>query len=319
MMAKKRWLAGLGLLAVLLAGILAYPFVAGDMETLALDDAARATIKDRSFVRLTDGYTCYQMAGPEDGQPVVLVHGMTGPSFIWDHQFDALAQAGFRVLRYDLYGRGYSDRPACRYDENLFDRQLLELLDALGITRPADIVGLSMGGAVTVRFLDRHPERVRRFALFAPSGFPVHVPLKYAAMHWPGVGEWMMKAVGDRYLASGVARRMRLTPEQKQVFEALYVDQMRYRGHKRALLSTLRHTPLLTLESVYENAGKKGRKGMLFWGTADHVIPFEHHKLVQTAMPDLEFHALEGWGHTVNYENPEAVNAPLIAFLKQAE
>jgi pimeloyl-ACP methyl ester carboxylesterase len=68
---------------------------------------------------------------------------------------------------------------------------------------------------------------------------------------------------------------------------------------------------------VYENAGKKGRKGMLFWGTADHVIPFEHHKLVQAAMPGVEFHALEGWGHTVNYENPEAVNAPLIEFLKQ--
>lgn len=318
MSTKTRWAVRGGIvLTVLFAAVAVYPFLHGDMETLTLDDVSRAAMQGESFVHLSDGYTHYQCAGPENGPPVVLVHGMTAAMFIWDHQFDALAQAGFRVIRYDLYGRGYSDRPNTTYDDNLFDRQLIELLDALKFTQPVDVVGLSMGGAITVQFLDRHPERVRRFALFAPAGFTMHVPWKYYVMHWPGVGEWIMKAFGDEYLGSGVTRHMQLDPAQEIEFTRKYLDPMRYKGHKRALLSTLRHTPMLTLQPVYERAGKKGRKGLLFWGTADHVVTFKNSELVKAAMPDIEFHAVDGCGHTLNYEKPEEVNAALIDFLKR--
>jgi pimeloyl-ACP methyl ester carboxylesterase len=163
---------------VLLVVVVVYPFVIGDMETLVLDDATRASMPDKSFVRLSDGYTHYEWGGPENGPTVVLIHGAGTPLFVWDYQFDALAEAGFHVLRYDLFGRGLSDRPRV-YTADLFDRQLLELLDSQNTKTPADVVGLSMGGAITIRFIDRHPERVRRFALFAPAGFPAHFPLAY--------------------------------------------------------------------------------------------------------------------------------------------
>jgi pimeloyl-ACP methyl ester carboxylesterase len=120
-----------------------YPFVVGDMETLALDDVARASMPDKSFVRLSDGYTHYEWAGPENGQPVVLVCGALTPMFIWDYEFKALADAGFHVLRYDHFGRGLSDRPDYRSD--LYDRQLLELLNSQNIKTPVDLVGRSMG------------------------------------------------------------------------------------------------------------------------------------------------------------------------------
>ena len=300
---------------VLFAIVAVYPFIIGDMETLVLDDAARAAMPDASFVRLSDGYTHYEWGGPANGPTVVLVHGAGTPLFVWDYQFGALGKAGFHVLRYDLFGRGLSDRLRA-YTADLYDRQLLELLDSQKIKTPADVAGLSMGGAITIRFIDRHPERVRRFALFAPVGFPTHFPLFTRIACWPLLGEWLMKALGDRVLISSMAHQMR-KPEKVREYVQKWPQQMKYKGFKRAMLSAGRDSSLFEMKQVYERAGKSGKPGILFWGTDDHSLPFAQHTLVQAAIPSIEFHAIEGEDHEMIFESPEAVNPLLIDFLKR--
>ncbi|MBC7260381.1 MAG: alpha/beta fold hydrolase, partial [Chloroflexi bacterium] len=144
-------------------------------ETKVLDDEARKGVPGQ-FVRLPDGVVHYELAGPPDGQPVVLIHGFSVPYYIWDPTFPALAEAGFRTLRYDLYGRGFSDRPETEYTLDLFVRQLLNLLQALGMERPVDVVGLSMGGPIAVSFTDRYPEHVRKLVLIDPAGLSFPKP-----------------------------------------------------------------------------------------------------------------------------------------------
>ena len=102
-------------------------------ETQELNDVTRKNAAG-SFIQLADGVTHYEMGGKEPGDPVVLIHGFSVPYFIYDPTFKFLTEAGFRVLRYDLYGRGFSDRPAGRYDMDLFVNQLSQLLDALRFT-----------------------------------------------------------------------------------------------------------------------------------------------------------------------------------------
>ena len=68
------------------------------------------------------------------------------PSLVWKRIVSRLSKAGFRVLIYDLYGRGYSEAPdaqSTRYDVNLYVTQLALLLQAVGWRR-SRIVGLSM-------------------------------------------------------------------------------------------------------------------------------------------------------------------------------
>src|SRR5258706_14523512 len=83
-------------------------------EKAPLGAAARSRAPGR-FVALGDGMTHYDVSGPDSGQRVVLVHGFSTPYYIWDSTVAALAAAGFRVARYDEFGRGYSDRPVVDY------------------------------------------------------------------------------------------------------------------------------------------------------------------------------------------------------------
>ena len=139
-----------------------------DPEKLELDESVRRATPGQ-FVRLTDGSTHYEIAGPPGGHVVVLAAGFSVPYYIWDPTFAALTGAGFRVLRYDYYGRGFSDRPEVDYSQTFYVRQLTELLDSLQITDSIDLVGLSLGGAIVTSFADAFPDRVRSLIYMDPS------------------------------------------------------------------------------------------------------------------------------------------------------
>jgi pimeloyl-ACP methyl ester carboxylesterase len=98
-----------------------------------------------------------------DGRPlVVFVHGLLTDSLA-SYYFTlgpAFATAGMDVLMYDLRGHGRTDRPATGYRLEDFVDDLAALLDALGETRPAHVVGNSFGGTVATAFSAWHPARV---------------------------------------------------------------------------------------------------------------------------------------------------------------
>src|SRR4051794_19633635 len=134
---------------VVFVGLPATRYFTAERETLPLDDAARRNAPNGEFVQLSGGMTHYQVGGPAGGRVVLLINGFSTPYNVWDPTFEGLANAGYRVLRYDLFGRGFSDRPIARYDADFFDRQALDLLNALHIGQ-VDVGGLSMGGPIAV-------------------------------------------------------------------------------------------------------------------------------------------------------------------------
>jgi pimeloyl-ACP methyl ester carboxylesterase len=103
------------------------------------------------------------------GPPIVLVHGFASnrqTNWIGPGWYDALTAAGRRVIALDLRGHGGSGKPhdAAAYDEGLMARDVLALLDHLGVAR-ADYMGYSMGGFIGVSAACQAPERWRRIVL----------------------------------------------------------------------------------------------------------------------------------------------------------
>ena len=153
-------------------------------------------------VQLEDGVISYGWQGPENGPVVVLVHGFSVPRFVFDLNVKALAGAGFRVLTYDHFGRGYSDRPDATYDADFYERELDGLLNALNVTDPIYLVGYSMGGGVAAVFAGRHPERIKKLALIAPIGFLPEPEGRAAIGGIPVVGDVLMTLTGENTLVS---------------------------------------------------------------------------------------------------------------------
>ena len=106
------------------------------------------------------------LAGPKDGNPVILLHGFPDASFGWDHQIRALAEAGFYVVAPDQRGYNLSDKPqgAKNYKVNLLVADILSLADALGLPQ-FNLAGHDWGALVSWSLVDRCPERVKRLAI----------------------------------------------------------------------------------------------------------------------------------------------------------
>jgi 3-oxoadipate enol-lactonase len=108
----------------------------------------------------------FEIAGPADAPPVVLIHSLGTNLHLWDAQVPSLAER-YRVVRYDLRGHGLSGSPSQReFTVDDLAGDLDALLDALAIPR-AKVVGLSIGGTIAQRFAAAYPDRVERLVLAA--------------------------------------------------------------------------------------------------------------------------------------------------------
>jgi pimeloyl-ACP methyl ester carboxylesterase len=284
-------------------------------ENKELNDEVRRSADD-SFIQLPDGITHYELGGAETGKPVVLIHGFSVPYFIYDPTFEFLVKSGFRVLRYDLFGRGFSDRPHTKYNLDLFVTQLADLLDALDIIQPVCLIGLSMGGPITAAYIVRFPEHVDRIVLIGPSGAkPITFSPVLKLAKLPLLAEIVLRLAGNEGLLK-VAASDFYDPIWVEHFLPEYEDQMQYKGFKRALLSTIRNGMLGSFIEIYKELGKMDKMILLVWGRNDSTAPFEHSDTLRTALPQAKFYVVENCGHIPHYEKADQVNPILLKFLR---
>lgn len=128
-------------------------------------------------------------AGP--APTAVLIHGTATDSMASWYLTLArpLAEAGFRVIMYDLRGHGHSQRPPSGYRLDDFVDDLAGLLAALAVTGPVHLLGNSLGGTIAFGYAVRHPERVAAIVTVESS---------------PATAEWMRRI--ERRMATLAAR-----------------------------------------------------------------------------------------------------------------
>jgi len=293
------------------AGCLWLAYLLAGREKRHLTTAVRTHLGG-TYVTLPHGVTHYELAGPESGRLVLLIHGLTIPLWTWDPQMDALHSAGLRTLRYDMYGRGYSDRPRVRYDRALFVRQIADLLDTLAVRSPVDIVGTSLGAGIGVTFAAQNPHRVRRVVWLSPL---VNVSTAQVRLfRLPLLGELLMRFAGMPFYTRRAIHFYRSHP-QRERYVARYLEQISYKGFEYCGLSEARADIAGDYRDAYRAFGATGKASMLIYGADDHEFSPESVTEARQLLVNCESHTIPGVGHGVELQLHPEVTRRLVAFL----
>lgn len=285
-------------------------YFVGQGEELILDDHARLDLRG-SFVDLSQGVTHYELTGPEEGEVVVLTGGLTVPLFYWDGLVERLHSQGLRTLAFSAYGRGYSQRLTCAYDESVFVRQLEDLVRVLEIPRH-HVVGTSMGAIVAMAYVGGGAE-VETLTLAGPAG-----------LIDPPASRWLFKSdlaaglvgrrLGRRLLESHLSHNVR-DEASAATLARMVRDAFRYEGSMYALFSTMENLPLHGRADLFRAAGDSGTPTMLLWGDDDHVTPISGLDEARTLLRAQQCHVIPQCGHMAPLERPSEVAALVASFI----
>ncbi len=283
--------------------------------TEEMNDEVRTSL-NKEFVKLKHGAIHYGWSGPVDGEVIVMIHGFSTPRFVFMKNVGALADAGYRVLTYDHYGRGYSDRPAVDYDKTLYDDELLELLDALKIAEPINLVGYSMGGGIAAVFAGTHPERVKQLVLMSPIGFIPEQEGMNSLLSYPIIGKWIMTVIGKNTLIDEFDKHVANGDAPKEMGDR-FKEQFQYAGVEQAFVSTLSNYPMSNMESEYKQLGKARMPKLMIWGAKDAVCPIAGAATITRLVSGIQLFKIDDGKHEIAYSHADMVNGALIDFFNE--
>lgn len=292
-------------LAILLLVVVALPYAA-EARRKVMDASARAGATG-AFATLSQGTTYYEWLGPTRGPVAVCVHGLTTPSFVWRGLARGLARIGYRVLIYDLYGRGYSDRVPGRQDQAFFLRQLNDLLDDQKVAGDITLLGYSMGGAIATGFTATHPEKIRQLILLASAGMGVGANrMTRFIAGTPVIGDWLMLALFARTHRKGCEAERHLPSSVENIID-LQLNELRYKGFVPAVLASMRGILAGSQIEEHKTIHRAGVPVLAVWGSDDALIPLTAMGKLTEWSRDVRQDVVDGAGHGLTYTHTDAV------------
>ncbi|EIM88616.1 alpha/beta-hydrolase [Stereum hirsutum FP-91666 SS1] len=269
-----------------------------------------------SYVLLPYGRVRFWILGPESGQKVILINGLSIPAIIWKDVAPALVSNGFNVLLYDLYGRGYSDAPLTTYDAALYATQLALLMQHIQWDKAA-IAGVSMGGGIAAAFSAYFPDLVDdKVALVASAGLVEAEDMSRTArfMSSPLV-QTVTSSIPFRYTIQQLTRNATFADP---IIELVSIQSAHLPGYNAALASSLRDGPIRGLSSAYKQLGASEHPVLLIWGTADNTVPYKYAARVQSLVPQAELITIEDGGHDLTISHPDTITSEFVRFFGSA-
>jgi pimeloyl-ACP methyl ester carboxylesterase len=262
---------GMIFLAILLIVFIAFPYIM-ERSRLKMGEPSRADAPG-DFCSLSKGLTHYRYFGPKTGPLVVCIHGLTTPSFVFEAIAKEFEAKGYRVLVYDHYGRGYSDRPSGVQDRQFFVEHLRELLDSLGEKDAFDLVGYSMGGAIASAFGAEHLDRIKKLILLAPAGMGHELgSLAKIAFRVPLFGNWAFMALYARLHRQVTEKERTLLSSVDYVVDRQQ-RELNYVGFLPSVLSSLRGILAISSRADHQRLAAHNIDIVAVWGAEDTVIP----------------------------------------------
>jgi pimeloyl-ACP methyl ester carboxylesterase len=246
--------------------------------------------------------------------PALLVHGLGDEADTWRHVFEPLS-AFYRVIAPDLPGFGRSPGPVGGYTAPFYSSVMLELLQALEITRPI-LIGHSLGGLLSQAIALQDPQAVAGLVLVAGSLLSRSQKLRFHDLLFmvPGLGERMYNHLRQDPQAAFDSlepyyHNLSALPRRERDFLFKRVNQRVWSdGQRRAYFSTLRHMVAYALKqqrNLEDRLCNLKTPTLVVWGEDDRIAPVENGRALAQIQPSVRLVLLPHTGHQVQQESPQ--------------
>ena len=294
------------------------------LDGLFADDDTRPAFLPRAKEVVAMGVrTSYLEAGPPDGPPVLLLHGLGATNASMLPVLGDLAR-DHRVIAPDNPGFGASDAPRSPYNPAWF-AAWLEAFQGLTDSRGAALVGNSLGGRIALEAGLSHPRSVRAVVLLTPSPafrrLRQYVPLVRVI---PPELARLPVPLTHRMVVEGIKGMMSVPDRLPETWYDAAADEavrvFRSPAHRVAFFSCARQ---IYLEDAYGRNGFWHRlpgllpPALFLWGDRDRLVPSSFARHVSDALPHAGSVVMEDCGHVPQFEHPDETMAVIRGFLAQ--
>ncbi|MDF2522795.1 MAG: alpha/beta hydrolase fold protein [Clostridiales bacterium] len=238
------------------------------------------------------------------GEPVVFIHGIAITSRVWDFQKEEVSKS-YKMVVYDLRGSGRSEKtPLITHTAELLCDDLLGLLNYLGI-ESTNIVGLSLGAAVALKFAIKYPQRVKKMVL-SGAFTDLDGVLNLIRKCFPKlIGKLLM----TRFFGE-LATKIMLPSAPKE-------ELLHY--HKNILSidrdEVAKYNQILASYSITSALRSIAAPTLLLYGQYEPMM-HKYGRIIVKNIPDARLEIIPGVGHGWNGENPDLFNKKIMDFFK---
>lgn len=242
----------------------------------------------------------YEVTGPENGRPVLLMHGW-GCDHTTVRSIAAILEKGMRVYNVDLPGHGGSQEPPEVWGVEAFTDCMEEFADRLGISDCVP-VGHSFGGRISILMASRRP--IRKMVLVDAAGIkPKRKPKYYIKVYSFKIAKKLLPLV---YGKERGARKIEEMRGKKGSADYRNSSPMMRAVMSRCVNEDLKHVMPAIKAST-----------LLVWGEEDTATPLGDAKYMEKHIPDAGLAAFPGAGHYSFLDNPGGFRAVMQEFFKE--
>lgn len=254
------------------------------LDARAWPTPAGAIHLQRRVTRVAGADIHFWVAG--QGEPVVLVHGLSGSSQWWIRNLPALADS-YTVYLIDLPGFGAMSQYPGQLPLSEMAAWLLQWMDAVRLPR-IRLIGHSMGGAIAIQCAAQRPGAITQLVLAAPAAIPAGHPTLWS------------------YMPSLIETLVAMTPS--------FLPILAYDALRAGPGTLLRTSRALLTHDVRDELRQVTAPTLLMWGRRDSLVPPALGHVMRQELAHAELRILDGAGHVVMYDRPSAFNRAVLGF-----
>lgn len=250
--------------------------------------------------------------GPQNGPPLVLLHGAT----LWWHDFEPIIpplMQSWHVYACDMRGHGKSSRTSGKYRAEDFVSDVIAFVQTQ-IQEPVVLIGHSMGGVLALLTASHIPEWIHAIILLDPGTIARNTPIQSIR----GPGDWVI-GIGDVFESRRTMKDFLLESNPEIDELGLQITESMIRSIDPDFISTLIKNRFIDGLNLEQELTKISCPSLMLYGTLElgSIFPESEVNFLEQYIPQMAAYQIQGAGHSPHWEQTEATLGYIYDFLKK--